>query len=259
MFYFINTYLKEIGWGEFTIAGSIQFTDGDFVKKMTDSGFLYASPENGYFSVNLDASFAEFKDGSGGNKMKWEYETYNVPLVGLSAKIWFPSFIGVHLISETVSSTIGRHSSNDYVNVLMMLLKSHGENGNIKYRVSRGKYDAPSILDVNGVVISLSVLEYGSGNWVILHLPIKYIITVDPSLLDKRLRCDIARVFNFGYLKGCAPKKIGVKKLTDVEANKTLLKVFDKVVAAKSRFKKYKNRELTYDSKVLSYMQRSIN
>lgn len=259
MFYFINTYLREIGWGEFTIAGSIKFTDGDFVKKMTDSGFLYASPEGGYFSVNFDASFAEFKDGSGGNEMKWEYKTYNVPLVGLSAKIWFPSFIGVHLISETVSSTIGRYSSNDYVNVLMMLLAHHEKNGDIKYWVSRGKYVAPSISDVNGVVISLSLLEYGSGNWIIIDLPIKHLITIDPSLLDKRLRCDIASVFNFGYLKGCAPKKIGVKKLTDVEANKTLLKVFDKVVAAKSRFKKYKNRELTYDSKVLSYMQRSIN
>lgn len=258
MFYFIDTYLKEVGWGEFTIAGSLRFIDGDFVKKMTDSGFLYTSPENGYVSVDLDASFAEFKDG-GSNEMKWKYETYNVPLVGLSAKIWFPSFIGVHLISETVSSTIGRYSSNDYINVLMMLLESHGENGDIKYRVSRGKYVAPSIFDANGVVISLSVLEYGSGNWVILHLPIKYIITVDPLSLDKRLRNDIVKVFNFGYLRGCAPKKFGVKKLTDVEANKTLLKVFDKVIATKSRFKKYKNSELIYDSKVLSYMQRSIN
>lgn len=259
MFYFINTYLKEIGYGEFTISGSVRFSNGDFVKKMTDSGFLYASPENGCVSVNLDESFAEFKDGSGGNEMKWKYETYNVPLVGLSAKIWFPSFIGVHLISETVSSTICRYSSNDYVNVLMMLLKSHGANSNIKYRASTGKYIAPSISDANGVVISLSVLEYGGGNWVILHLPVKYIITADPLSLDKRLREDIVKVFNFGYLRGCAPKKFGVKKLTDVEANKTLLKVFDKVIAAKSRFKKYKNSELTYDSKVLSYMQRSIN
>lgn len=258
MFYFIDTYLKEVGWGEFTIAGSLRFIDGDFLKKMTDSGFLYTSPENGYVSVDLDASFGEFK-GGGGNEMKWKYETYNVPLVGLSAKIWFPSFIGAHLISETVSSTIGRYSSNDYINVLMMLLESHGKNGDIKYRVSRGKYVAPSIFDANGVVMSLSVLEYGSGNWVILHLPIKYIITVEPLSLDKRLLGDIARVFNFGYLRGCAPKKFGVKKLTDVEASKTLLKVFDKVIAAKSRFKKYKNRELTYDSKVLSYMQRSIN
>jgi len=258
MFYFIDTYLKEIGYGKFTIAGSIRFSDGDFMKEMTDSGFLYASTKNGWASVNLDASFAEFK-GGGDNGMKWEYETYDIPLVGLSAKIWFPSFIGVHLISETVSSTIGGYSSNGYVSVLMVLLKSHGANSDVKYRASTGKYIEPSISDANGVVISLSVLEYGSGNWVILHLPIKYIITVDPLLLDKRLLGDIARVFNFGYLKGCAPKKFGVKKLTDVEANKTLLKVFDKVVAAKSRFKKYKNRELTYDSKVLSYMQRSIN
>ncbi len=258
MFYFINTYLKEIGYGEFTISGSVRFSDGDFMKEMTDIGFLYASPENGYVSVNLDESFAEFKDG-GGNEMRWKYETYNVPLVGLSAKIWFPSFIGVHLISETVSSTIGRYSSNDYVNVLMMLLKSHGKNSDVKYRASTGKYIEPSISDANGVVISLSVLEYGSGNWVILHLPIKYIITVDPLSLDKRLLDDIKKVFNFGYFRGCAPKKFGVKKLTDVEANKTLLKVFDKVIAAKSRFKKYKNCELTYDSKVLSYMQRSIN
>lgn len=258
MFYFIDTYLKEVGWGEFTIAGSLRFIDGDFLKKMTDSGFLYTSPENGYVSVDIDASFAEFK-GGGGNEMKWKYETYNVPLVGLSAKIWFPSFIGVHLISETVSSTIGRYSSNDYINVLMMLLESHGKNSDVKYRASTGKYIEPSISDANGVVISLSVLEYGGGNWVILHLPIKYIITVDPLSLDKRLRNDIVKVFNFGYLRGCAPKKFGVKKLTDVEANKTLLKVFDKVIAAKSRFKRYKNSELTYDSKVLSYMQRSIN
>jgi hypothetical protein len=258
MFYFINTYLKEIGYGEFTISGSVRFSNGDFVKKMTDSGFLYTSPENGDVVVNLDKSFAEFKDG-GGNEMRWKYETYNVALVGLSAKIWFPSFIGVHLISETVSATICRYSSNDYINVLMMLLESHGKNGDIKYRVSRGKYIEPSISDVNGVVISLSVLEYGSGNWVILHLPIKYIITVDPLSLDKRLLGDIVKVFSFGYFRGCAPKKFGVKKLTDVEANKTLLKVFDKVIAAKSRFKKYKNSELTYDSKVLSYMQRSIN
>lgn len=258
MFYFINTYLKEIGYGEFTISGSVRFSNGDFVKKMTDSGFLYTSPENGYVVVNLDDSFAEFK-GGGGNDMKWEYETYDIPLVGLSAKIWFPSFIGVHLISETVSSTIGRYSSNDYVNVLMMLLKSHGKNSDVKYRASTGKYIEPSISDANGVVISLSVLEYGSGNWVILHLPIKYIITVNPLSLDKRLLDDIKKVFNFGYFRGCAPKKFGVKKLTDVEANKTLLKVFDKVIAAKSRFKKYKNCELTYDGKVLSYMQRSIN
>lgn len=258
MFYFIDTYLKEVGWGEFTIAGSLRFIDGDFLKKMTDSGFLYTSPENGYVSVDIDASFAEFK-GGGGNEMKWKYETYNVPLVGLSAKIWFPSFIGAHLISETVSSTIGRYSSNDYINVLMMLLESHGKNSDVKYRASTGKYIEPSISDANGVVISLSVLEYGGGNWVILHLPIKYIITVDPLSLDKRLRNDIVKVFNFGYLRGCAPKKFGVKKLTDVEANKTLLKVFDKVIAAKSRFKRYKNSELTYDSKVLSYMQRSIN
>lgn len=258
MFYFIDTYLKEVGWGEFTIAGSLRFIDGDFLKKMTDSGFLYTSPENGYVSVDIDASFAEFK-GGGGNEMKWKYETYNVPLVGLSAKIWFPSFIGAHLISETVSSTIGRYSSNDYINVLMMLLESHGKNSDVKYRASTGKYIEPSISDANGVVISLSVLEYGGGNWVILHLPVKYIITADPLALDKRLRNDIVKVFNFGYLRGCAPKKFGVKKLTDVEANKTLLKVFDKVIAAKSRFKKYKNSELTYDSKVLSYMQRSIN
>lgn len=258
MFYFIDTYLKEIGYGEFTIAGSIRFSDGDFMKEMTDSGFLYASTKNGWASVNLDASFAEFK-GGGDNGMKWEYETYNVSLVGLSAKIWFPSFIGVHLISETVSSTIGGYSSNEYVNVLMMLLKFHGENGSIKYSVSTGRYASPSIFDVNGIVISLSLLEYGSGNWVIIHLPIKHLITIDPSILDEGLKMEISKVFNNGFLKGCAPKKFGVKKLTDIEANKTLLKVFDKVVATKSRFKKYKNRELTYDSEVLSYMQRSIN
>lgn len=259
MFYFINTYLKEIGWGEFTIAGSIQISNGDFVKKMTDSGFLYTSPENGWASVNLDASFAEFKDGSGGNEMKWKCETYNVPLVGLSAKIWFPSFIGVHLISETVSSTIGRHSSNDYVNVLMMLLKFHGKNGNIKYRVSTGRYVAPSIFDVNGVAISLSVMEYGSGNWVIIHLPIKHLITIDPSILDDGLRMEISKVFNNGFLKGCAPKKFGREMLSEIEAAATLLKVFNKIISVKSKFRKYRNDELTYDSKVLSYMQRSIN
>lgn len=255
MFYFINTYLKEIGWGEFTIAGSIQISNGDFVKKMTDSGFLYASPENGWASVNFDASFAEFKDGSGGNEMKWKCETYNVPLVGLSAKIWFPSFIGVHLISETVSSTIGRHSSNDYVNVLMMLLESHGKNGNIKYRVSRGKYVAPSILDVNGVVISLSVLEYGSGNWVIIHLPIKHLITIDPSILDEGLKMEISKVFNNGFLKGCAPKKFGREMLSEIEATQTLLKVFNKIISVKSKFRKYRNDDFEYDRVVTSYIQ----
>ena len=259
MFYFINTYLKEIGYGEFTISGSVRFSNGDFVKKMTDSGFLYASPENGCVSVNLDESFAEFKDGSGGNEMKWKYETYNVPLVGLSAKIWFPSFIGVHLISETVSSTICKHSSNDYVNVLMMLLKSHGKNSDVKYRASTGKYIEPLISDANGVVISLSVLEYGGGNWVIIHLPIKHLITIDPSILDEGLRMEISKVFNNGFLKGCAPKKFGREMLSEIEATKTLLKVFNKIISVKSKFRKYRNDELTYDSKVLSYMQRSIN
>ena len=78
-----------------------------------------------------------------------------------------------------------------------------------------------------------------------------------PVITDKRLLGDIVRVFNLIFMG--VPQRNLVKKLTDVEANKTLLKVFDKVIAAKSRFKKYKNSELTYDSKVLSYMQRSIN
>lgn len=255
MFYFINTYLKEIGWGEFTIAGSVQISNGDFVKKMTDIGFLYSYPKGGYVSVNLDASFAEFKDGSAGNEMKWEYETYNLPLVGLSAKIWFPSFIGVHLISETVSSSIGVYSSNDYINVLMMILEHHGKNGNIKYRVSKGKYVAPSILDVNGVVISLSVVEYGGGNWIIIHLPIKHLITIDPSILDERLKMDISKVFNCGFLKGCAPNKFGREMLSEIEATATLLKVFNKIISVRSKFRKYRNHDFAYDRVVTSHIQ----
>jgi len=238
-YYYGEILLREVDDHTFRVGGSSTITERVEHSVVVD-GETYTRSEYKSTSVNLDDHYE--KSNNNIHKEKhygWSFMDVDEPLVGMHYRLWYPNFLGDNVLNYAVRKSLGSSSMNDDANLIYSLLKKFSELSDIKYRVSYGTYGYPRVERAKDVTISLCIYHYGSYNTVEIHIPIRYLVTINPTLQKQKTLDDINSILTKGYFGGCMPKSFGERQLTDEESLWAMTNIFRRVISARKKAKIY--------------------
>lgn len=257
-YYYGGILLREVDDHTFRVGGSSTITERVEHSVVVD-GETYTRSEYKSISVNLDDHYEKFNNNIQKEKYYgWSFRDVDEPLVGMHYRLWYPNFLGDNVLNYAVRKSLGSSSMNDDANLIYSLLEKFSKLSDIKYRVSYGKYGYPRVERAKNVTISLCIYHYGSYNTVEIHIPIRYLVTINPTIQKQKTLDDINSILMKGYFGGCMPKCFTERQLTDEESLWAMTNIFRRVISARKKAKMYGyvgDNEYEYEDKTLRILR----